>query len=134
MRRRSSKKLAGCIAIELALVACGTAADYKAGSAATGTARVLALEDARGAKLVFAQTEFRVTQAAADFVSAQIMKTWDMDRPGLVFHWSGIGNRPAETGDLLAAIADALGDMNPVAVRYAHRGITVVLEEGEHCV
>ena len=54
MRKRWSRKLAGCIVIEPALVAAGFAAEYRAGAAESGSARALVLEDApRG--LIFAQ-------------------------------------------------------------------------------
>ena len=50
-----------------------SAADYRAGAAASGSARALVLEDARGNRAVFTQTEFRITQALADFVAARLL-------------------------------------------------------------
>ena len=94
MRKRSSRKLAGCIVIELFLAAAGFAGDYRAGAAAEGSARALVLEDARGNRAVFTQTEFRISQALADFVAARLLISLDLERPGILFHWSGIGARP----------------------------------------
>jgi hypothetical protein len=48
------------------------AADFQAGTATAGAVRVLVLEDAKGTRALFAQAEFRITQALADFVAAQI--------------------------------------------------------------
>src|ERR1039457_7053706 len=87
MRKRSSRKLAGCIAIELALaLTAGFAADYRAGAAASGSARALVLEDARGTRAVFTQTEFPITQALADFAAAQLLRSLDLERSGLLLH------------------------------------------------
>ena len=71
MRKRSSRRLAGCIAIECALAAAGWSGDFKAGAAAAPTARALVLEDAHGNRAVFAQAEFRITQALADFAAGR---------------------------------------------------------------
>src|ERR1035438_5886602 len=113
MRKRSSRKLAGCIVIELALAAAGLAADYRAGAAESGLARALVLEDARGHRAVFAQTEFRITGAVADFVAARLLISLDLERPGLLFHWSGIGARPEQSDDLMAAITAAVAGLEP---------------------
>jgi hypothetical protein len=82
-------------AIELALAAAGFAADYRAGAAESGSARALVLEDARGHRAVFTQTEFRITGAVADFVAARLLISLDLERPELLFHWSGIGAAPS---------------------------------------
>ena len=131
MRKRSSRKLAGCIAIELALAATGLAADYRAGAAASGSARALVLEDARGNRAVFTQTEFRITQALADFVAARLLVALDLQRPGLLFHWSGIGARPEQPEDLVTAITTAVNALEAAEVRYGHRSLSVAA--GERC-
>src|SRR5664279_5002894 len=113
MRKRSSRKLAGCIVIELALATAGSATDYRAGAAASGSARALVLEDTRGNRAVFTQTEFPITQAVADFVAAQLLRSLDLERPGLLLHWSGIGARPEQPEDLLAAISAAVTAEEP---------------------
>ena len=125
MRIRSSKRLAGYIAIELALAACSGAADFQAATATTGGARVLALEDARGKRILFAQTEFHITQSVADFVAAQVLRDFALDRPQLLLRWSGIGSRPAHPEDLLAAIATALGSLADAGVTYGHRTLSI---------
>src|ERR1022692_658228 len=99
MRKRSSRQLAGCIVIDLALAAAGFASYYRGGAAESGSARALVLEDARGHRAVFTQTEFRITQALADFVAARLLVALDLERPGILFHWSGIGARPEQPED-----------------------------------
>lgn len=95
--------------------------------------RALAIEDAHGTKAVFAQAEFRITQQVADLVSVQVMKQHGLERAGILLRWSGIGARPAQPDDLVAAIDQALTAVAPATVRYAHRGISV-LGEDEGCI
>jgi hypothetical protein len=132
MRKRSSRKLAGCIVIELALAAAGFPAGYRAGAAESGSVRALVLEDARGNRAVFTQTEFRITQALADFVAARLLVSRDLERPGLLFHWSGIGARPEQPDDLVTAITAAVDALEPAEVRYGHRSLSVAA--GDRCL
>lgn len=132
MRKRFSKKLAGCFAIELALASGVFAADYRGAFATEGSARALILEDSRGNRAVFTQTEFRITQALADFVAARLLATLELQRPGILFHWSGIGARPEQPEDLVSAITEAAAGLEPVVVRYGHRSLSVTA--GERCV
>src|ERR1035437_4287652 len=125
MRKRWSRKLAGCIVSELALAATGFAADYRAGASESGSVRALVLEDARGNRAVFTQTEFRITQAVADFVAARLLRSLDLGRPGLLFHWSGIGARPEQPEDLVTAITAAVNALEPAEIRYGHRSLSV---------
>ena len=129
MRKRSSRKLAGCIVIELLLAAAGvpsgSAADYRAAAATYGAARALVLEDARGNRAVFTQTEFRITQAVADLVAARLLRSLDLQRPGLLLHWSGIGARPEQPDDLEISIISAINELEPAEVRYGHRSLSV---------
>lgn len=132
MRIRSSRKLAGCTVIEFALAAAGFAADYRAGASAAGAARALVLEDARGHRAVFTQTEFRITQAMADFLAARLLQSLDLERAGILFHWSGIGARPEQPEDLAASITAAVNALQPVEVRYGHRSLSV--SSGDRCL
>ncbi len=135
MRRRSWIRLAGCIVIDLLLAVALSAAGYKAASAGAGTARVLALEDPQGTRAVLVQTEFRITRQVADLVSAQIMKTYDLDRSGILLRWSGFGARPPQPDDVLAAVDQAFAKLEPAVLRYTHRGLSVSGgEEFEHCL
>ena len=133
MWRRWSKRLAGCIAIELAIVGLLAAASYQAGTGTAASVRALALQDSHGTYTVIAQTDFRITQTVADFVAAQVMQSHEVDRPALLLHWSGIANRPAQPEELVAAIGAALGAMEPATVRYGHRTISVVGDE-DRCI
>src|SRR5882672_3330450 len=104
MPRRCWRRLAGCIATSLTL---------------TGA---------------LAPAEFRITQQVADYVAVQAMKDHELDRAGLLLRWSGIGNRPAQPEDLVAAIDLAFSKLEPAVVRYAHRGLSVLGEEFERCL
>jgi hypothetical protein len=134
MRRRCWKRLAGCIATEFLLSGALLAADYKAGAASEGTAQALAIQDSRGARAVFVQLEFKLTQAVADLIAVQVMKDNEMDRAGILLHWSGIGNRPAQPSDAVAAIGQAFEKLEPAVLRYAHRGLSVWSQELERCL
>ena len=56
MPKKSLRKLAGCIAIELVCALAAHAADYKASYAEFGHVRALALEDSRGQRAVIVTT------------------------------------------------------------------------------
>jgi hypothetical protein len=133
MWRRWSKKLAGCIAIELAVAAILSAAGFQAGTGETLSSRAVAIQDSHGAHAVIAQTDFRITQAVADFVAAQVMQAHTLDRPALLLHWSGIANRPPQPEELLKAINAALDKLEPATVRYGHRTLSVIGEQ-ERCL
>jgi hypothetical protein len=132
MRKRCWRKLAGCIAIEAALSAAAFAGDYRGASAGSGSARALVLDDGRGNRAVFTQTEFRITQALADFVAARLLDSLELQRAGLLFHWSGIGARPEQPEDLITAITLATNALEPAEVVYGHRSISV--KAGERCL
>jgi len=125
---RSSRRLAGCIVIELAAAALLSAAGFKAGTGEALSSRAVALQDSHGAYAVIAQTDFRITQAVADFVSAQVMQSHEIDRAAILLHWSGIANRPPQPEELLNAINTALGKLEPAIVRYGHRTLSVLAE------
>jgi hypothetical protein len=132
MPRKLSRKLAGCFAIELLFAAGLLAADsdYLAGAAAVGKVHALALEDRRGTRAVFATAEFRVTQAVADFIAAQVLKAYDVDRAALLLHSAGQGD-PAP-GDAVTAIGAALGALDPAVVRTSGGAISITASDG-HC-
>jgi hypothetical protein len=138
MWKRSSKRLVGCIAIELAAATLIGAAGFQAGIGETPSARAVAIQDSRGSYAVIAQTDFRITQAVSDFVAAQVMQAHTLDRPALLLHWSGISIRPPQPEELLDAINTALGKMEPATVRYGHRTLSVlampVIGEEERCL
>jgi hypothetical protein len=93
----------------------------------------VAIQDGHGAFAVIAQTDFRVTQAMADFVAAQVMSRHDLDRPALLLHWGGIANRPPHPEELVTAIEAALASLSPATVRYGHRTLSVI-GEGDRCL
>src|SRR5436190_21743898 len=120
MWKRCSRKLAGCIAISLACGSAALAGDFRAGAAVVGSANALVLEDARGNHAVFTQTEFRITQALADFVAARLQVELKLERPGMLFHWRGIGASPEKPDELIAALTSAYNALGPLDVPYRH--------------
>jgi len=134
MPTRSSRRLAGCIAIELLLAAGGwTAADFRAGAATAGQAKAVVLKDRRGAYAVFAEADFEIPQAVADFVAARLVQTYDLPRPSLLLRGAGgaPSGPPAQPEDLLTATAAALGTLEPAEVRIRGANLSVTL--AGHC-
>jgi hypothetical protein len=68
----------------------------------------------------------------ADFVAARLLVSLDLERPELLFPWSGIGARPEQPDDLVAAITAAVAALGPAAVRYGHRSLFVAT--GDRCL
>jgi hypothetical protein len=140
MPRRSSRRLAGCIAIELALAIGLWAADlwaadagYRAGMATAGQSKALVLEDRRGGRAVFAEADFAVTQAVSDFVAARLLQSYELPRPSLLLRGAGgIGLRPVQPDDLITAIGAAMGSMEPASVRF--NGAVVSVTSGGTCL
>ena len=132
MPKRLSRKLAGCFAIELLFTAGLLAADpdYQAGTAAAGKVKALALEDRRGTRAVFANVEFRVSQSVADFIAAQVLKAYGVDRAALLLHSAAPGD-PAPD-DAVTAIGAALGALEPAVLRYGGGAVSVTAPDG-HC-
>ena len=132
MPKKLPRRLAGCCAIELLFAAGLTAADsdYQAGTAAAGRVKVVALEDRRGNRAVFATAEFRISQSLSDFIVAQVVKAYGVDRAGLLLVSAGQGE-PAPD-DAVAAIGAALGDLEPAVVRSSGGAVSVTAPDG-HC-
>jgi hypothetical protein len=132
MPKKLSRKLAGCFAIELLLAAglLAAASDYQAGTAAAGKVKALALEDRRGHRAVFATAEFRISQSLSDFIAAQVLKAYGVDRAGLLLVSAGQGE-PAPD-DAVAAIGAALGGLDPAVVRSSGGVVSVTAPDG-HC-
>jgi hypothetical protein len=132
MPKKLSRRLAGCCAIELLFAAGLLAADsdYQAGTAAAGKVKVVALEDRRGNRAVFATVEFRVSQSLSDFIAAQVLKAYDVDRAALLLHSAAQGDPTPD--DAVAAIGAALGGLEPAMVRSSGGGISITAPDG-HC-
>jgi len=130
MPKKSLRRLAGCFAIELLFAAGLLAADsdYQAGTAATGKVKALALEDRRGTRAVFATVEFRVPQSLSDFIAAQVLKAYGVDRAGLLLHSAGQGE-PAPD-DAVTVIGAALGALEPAVLRSSGGAVSITAPDG----
>jgi hypothetical protein len=102
--------------------------DYQAGTAAAGKVKALALEDRRGTRAVFATVEFRVSQSVSDFIAAQVMKAYGVDRAGLLLHSAGEGDPSPD--DAITAIGAALGDLEPAMVRSSGGAVSITAPDG----
>jgi hypothetical protein len=120
MSKRFWIRLAGCIVIEC-LPAAGP--DFQAGIGAVEHVRAVALEDNRGNRAVFAEADFPVPRAVADFVAAKLAKEYELDRASLMIYGKAGVDRPAGREALVTAITAALGSLEPARVRYD--GVTV---------
>ena len=133
MPRKLSTKLAGCIVIEL-LAACGALAAgsaYKAGYAAYGQAKALALEDRRGHRALIVTAAFAAPLSVADSIAAQAIKEYGLERASLLIYSVASGN-PAPL-DARTAIGAALGQLNPAVLDYASARLVVTSYDG-HCL
>jgi len=102
--------------------------DYQAGTAAAGKVKALALEDRRGNHAVFVSAEFRVSQAVSDFIAAQVMKAYGVDRAGLLLQSAGQGD-PAPD-DAVTAIGAALGGLEPAVLRWSGGAVSITGLDG----
>jgi hypothetical protein len=137
MPTRSSRRLAGCIVIELLLAAGVPAVDFefKAGTAAAAQVRALVLEDRHGNRAAIVEAPFAITRAISDFAGARLLESYGLDRSGLLLRGAPAGapQTPPPIDDLVTAVAAALGKLEPAAVRYGDEGLSVTTPDGR-CV
>src|SRR5690242_21889916 len=110
MLKKLSRKLAGCIVIELVGAAAAFAVDYpyKAGFAAHGHVEALVLEDRKGHRAVITNATFSVPLSVADSIAAEAIKQYALERPSILIYSVASGDPvPAEAQ---TAIGAALGD------------------------
>lgn len=130
MPTRSSRRLAGCIVIDLLLASGVFAADleYQAGTAVFEKAKALIVQDRRGHRAVLAQADFAVTRAVSDFVGARLLQKYEVDRAGVLVR--GLPQGSAQPDDIVTAIGVALGRMEPAALRFQDGTMSVVHSDG----
>lgn len=128
MPPKSSRKLAGCIAIELALAAaCLGAAgpEYLAGTATAGGVTALALEDRYGNPAVVAQSDQTITRAIADFIAARLLESAYFPRQALVLGGNGAAQQPAQSEDYITAVSAALARLAPAQLVWGPATLSV---------
>ncbi len=81
--------------------------EYRAGSAGSQHVRAVVVEDRRGYRAVFAEADSAITRAASDFVAAQLVKRYEMDRAAIVISGGAAG--AADPAEILGTIEQALG-------------------------
>ncbi|HEY2015194.1 MAG TPA: hypothetical protein VGH38_16910 [Bryobacteraceae bacterium] len=130
MPTRWSKRLAGCLAIEILLAARLPAADfeYRAGAASAGQAQALAIEDRQHHRAVIVQAAFAVTRSVSDFVAARLLRSYEIDRAGLVLR--GLSTGDARPEDLFTSVAAALGALEPALVHYGEGAVSITTLDG----
>src|SRR5579871_5571083 len=94
MPRKSLRKLAGCIVIELLFGWTAVAADYqfKAGYSTYGQAKALAIEDLRGHRALIVSGAFSIPLSIADLIAASAIKEFNFERPNLLIGSFGSGD------------------------------------------
>jgi ribosomal protein S11 len=122
------RRLAGCIAISSGLLAAASP-DYRVGTSETGRVKAVVLEDRHGNRAIIADARFTVTLAAADWIAAQLLKSYALNRAGILLHSTGSGE-PAP-GEAVIAIAAALGDLAPARVYFNGSVVSITSEEGQ---
>ena len=133
-KRGLSLSLAGLVVAGLA-AALGLAAaraGYRAGTARSGGALALALDDRRGHLAVIAQADFAVTRAFSDLVAAQAMKSYALERGGILLRGAAGAHAgtPDDRQDLMDAMAAALGRMEPARILFDGSAVAVTSSEG----
>ncbi len=129
MSTKSWRRLAGFIAIKLAVAAAAADFQYRAGIASVGEAQAIAWEDRRGNRAALAQTEAVVTLATSDFVAVQLMRLVNVPREGLMIRGAAAG--AAKPEDLWHAIADALRALEPAELRFGGGQLSVTAPGGQ---
>jgi len=133
MPKKSLKKLAGYIAIELLCASGAFAADYyyKAGFASYGQARALALEDRKGHRAVIASAAFSMPLSVVDSIAAQAMKQYGLDRADLMIY--SVATADPKPSDAQTAIGAALGNLRSAFVGFGNGRLTATSYDG-HCL
>jgi hypothetical protein len=131
MRKRSSRRLAGCIAIELLLLGSLTAApyfEYQAGSASSGAARALVIEDRHHHQAVIINVDFSTPLSVSDHIGALAAKAYGLDRSALIIHSTREGE-PAPQ-DAVNAIGAAVAALAAARVGYGSGALEVSTAAG----
>ena len=126
MSTRCWKRLAGWLLINAAVAA---TPEYRAGTAAVGSVKTVALQDRRGKWAVFAEAGFPVTRAISDRVAAQLAKEYAIKRESVVLGGGGAAETHAD--DLFTSIAAAMGALEAARVSYNGAVISVAGEDGK---
>ena len=120
------RRLAGCIAISCGLEA-GTP-DYRAGTAEAGHVKAVVLADRQSRAAVIVDARFSLSLAGADFISAELMKRYPLDRAGILLHSTEPG--PSAPAEAIRAIEAALADLRPARVSFDGSVISVASDDG----
>jgi len=91
--------------------------EYRAGAAASGHVTAVVLEDRRGARAIFAETDFPITRAVSDFVAVQLVKRYEVDRAAIVI--SGAGPATPDPIAVIAAIEQAIARVDDASLSFA---------------
>lgn len=125
MQKKSWKRLAGSIAIELACAVNALAAgyEYNAGYAEFGQVKAVALQDKRGQRAALVTAAFNVPLSVADSIAAEAIKQYHLERSSLLIYSVASGDPNPQQA--LTAIGAALGKLAPAILIYGDRRLTV---------
>lgn len=130
MPRKSLRKLAGCIVIEL-LCGCGAFAapyQFKAGYSSYGQAKALAIEDLRGHRALIVTGAFSIPLSIADLIAAAAIKEFNFERPNLLIR--SVASGDPKPVDARTAIGAALGALQSAILIYGNGRLTVSSYDG----
>ena len=133
MPKRSLRRLAGLLAIEL-LLGFLAAADsgYQAGAADFGQARALVLVDRHHHPAVILNVAFPAPLEVSDRIAAMAAKAHGLDRSALLIYSIGDG-QPAPQ-DAVTAISAALSGLQPAHATYGNGILSISTPAGCHSV
>lgn len=127
MARKLSGRLAGCLAIGLICAAGLPAAEfeYKAGTAAIGPVKALALEDRKGNRAAIAQAEFAVTSRISDVAAVRLMEDFGMDRGAILLRSDGAATAAGDAAQLADAVTAAFLALAPAALHFRDGALSI---------
>lgn len=133
MPKKSLKKLAGYIVIELLCASGAFATDYyyKAGFATYGQARALALQDRKGHRAVIASAAFSMPMSVVDSIAAQVIKDYSLERADLMIY--SVATADPVPADARTAIGAALGNLKAAYLVFGNGRLTASSYDG-HCL
>jgi hypothetical protein len=131
MQKKSWKRLAGFIVIELACAVSALAAgyEYNAGYAELGQVKAVALEDKRGQRAAIVTAAFSVPLSVADSIAAEAIKQYHLERSSILIYSVASGDPNPQQA--LTTLGAALGKLAPAILIYGDRRLTVSSGTGQ---
>jgi hypothetical protein len=133
MPKRCSGKLAFLIATTLLIAAAlqPAALEYRAGTAAVGGIKAVAVEDSSGNRAVIVQADFAVSRHVSDVIASELMKSYNLGRGAILLRGKAGGD--AHPDEAVTAAAAALGRLAPARL-FSTGASLAILDGQERCL